>query len=230
LIRIQIEPASLPSETTPASAAPVALPGLAKAIAAVAPTLQQADRVAWTQALSDSLAKARITAPRRVAAFLGQCAVESGGFRNLEENLGYRAERLCQVWPARFPTLAAAAPFALQPEVLANYVYAGRMGNGDAASGDGWTFRGRGLIQLTGRAAYERFAKACGQSVDAVIEAAVTRRGAAESATWFWTTNGLNGLADGWALDRITQRINGGRQGIAERTRLSNAALQALGA
>ncbi len=203
---------------------------LTRALSAVAPALNLNDLSAWTSLLSAKFAAAQITTPRRIAAFLGQTAAESGGFRRLEEDLGYSAPRLCQVWPSRFPTLASAQPFAFRPEALANQVYANRMGNGDAASGDGWRFRGRGLIQLTGRAAYERFAASCGLGLDDVINAAATADGAARTAIWFWESNGLNGLADAWALDRITMRINGGMQGAAERVTLCDAALRMLGA
>ncbi|MFL5257486.1 MAG: glycoside hydrolase family 19 protein [Rhodopila sp.] len=213
----------------PATAAPDALPRLGAALAAVAPTLNQAVRSTWAEALSEHLVAAHITTPRRLAAFVGQCALESAGFHALEESLGYSALRLCQVWPARFPTLAAAQPFAFQPEALANQVYANRMGNGGAASGDGWRFRGRGLIQLTGRSAYQRFAASCGQSLDAAVAAASTPAGAAQTAVWFWTVNGLNALADAWALDRITLRINCATQAEPERAALCNTALHALG-
>ena len=174
--------------------------------------------------------KAGITAPRCVAAFLGQCAFESGGFRNLEEDLSYSAARLCQVWPGRFPNAETAEPCALKPEALANRVYAERMGNGDEASGDGWRFRGRGLIQITGRAAYEQFARTMTMTLDQAVEHAATRDGAVDSAVWFWTSNHLNTLANTWSLDLITRKINGGSAGTAERSRLCEAALHALGA
>ncbi|HYZ20748.1 MAG TPA: hypothetical protein VE690_01200, partial [Rhodopila sp.] len=166
---------------------------------------------------------------RCVATFLGQCSVESAGFRALEENLNYSAARLCQVWPARFPNLEKAAACAMRPEALANAVYANRMGNGGAASGDGWRFRGRGLIQLTGRSAYERFARAMGIGLDQAVEHAATVQGAADSAAWFWSAQGLNALATTWSIDLITRKINGGSEGAAERRRLCEAALQAIG-
>src|ERR1700722_6560573 len=139
---------------------------LGAALMAVAPHLAADNRAAWVAALAGPLLKAGITTPRCVAAFLGQCAVESAGFRSMEEDLSYSAARLCVVWPTRFPTVEAAEACALQPEVLANRVYANRLGNGDEASGDGWRFRGRGLIQVTGRAAYQRFARAMNLSLD----------------------------------------------------------------
>jgi putative chitinase len=209
---------------------PVAASRLEPGLRAVAPHLTDVERSAWVSVLAVCLPKAAIVAPRRVAAFLGQCAQESGGFRDLEENLNYSAERLCLVWPNRFPTLQAAEACAAQPEVLANRVYAGRMGNGDAASGDGWRFRGRGLIQITGRSAYLHFAQAMGMSLDQAVAHAGTPAGAADSAVWFWTANELNALADAWSIDGLTRKINGGMAGAAERTRLCASALQAIGA
>jgi putative chitinase len=203
---------------------------LEPALRAVAPHLTDADRAAWVAVLAGPLLKADIMAPRCVAAFLGQCAVESGGFRSMEEDLSYSAARLCQVWPNRFPTMEAAEGCALQPEILANRVYASRMGNGDEASGDGWRFRGRGLIQISGRSAYERFAQSMKMTLDQAVEHAATRAGAADSAAWFWSANQLNTLANSWSVDLITRKINGGTTGAAERTRLSEAALHAIGA
>ncbi len=104
------------------------------------------------------------------------------------------------------------------------------MGNGGEASGDGWRFRGRGLIQITGRTAYEQFAKAMGMTLDQAVEHAGTQAGAADSAAWFWTENRLNALANSWTIDLLTRKINGGMEGAAERSRLCEAALHALGA
>jgi putative chitinase len=205
-------------------------PFLDAALRAVAPHLSDAERAGWVAVLAEQLRKAGITTPRCVAAFLGQCAHESGGFRDLEENLNYSAARLCQVWPNRFPTVEAADACALQPEVLANRVYANRLGNGDEASGDGWQFHGRGLIQITGRAAYEKFARASGMTLDQAVEHAATQSGAAVSAAWFWTENDLNALANSWSIDLLTRKINGGSAGAAERSRLCEAALHVLGA
>ena len=200
------------------------------ALQAVAPHLTQPERAAWTAALAGPLRKAGITAPRCVAAFLGQCAVESAGFRSLEEDLCYSASRLCQVWPDRFPNVDSTVSYTMQPEALANRVYANRLGNGDEASGDGWRFRGRGLIQITGRTAYERFANAMYMSLDQAVNHAATQAGAVDSAVWFWTVNQLNAPASAWSIDVITRKINGGDTGAAERTRLCSAALHAIGA
>ena len=197
---------------------------------AVAPHLTADVRAAWLTALIEPLLKADITTPRCVAAFLGQCAVESAGFGSMEEDLSYSATRLCEVWPSRFPNIEAAEACALHPEALANRVYANRLGNGDEASGDGWRFRGRGLIQITGRGNYQRFAQAMSMTLDQAVEHAATRAGAADSAAWFWSVNELNALANTWSIDLMTRKINGGMAGAAERTRLCEAALQAIGA
>jgi putative chitinase len=212
------------------NAPPSPPPGLDRALQAVAPHLTDADRAAWIAALTPPLLKAGITTPRRIAAFLGQCAEESAGLRDLEEDLSYSAARLCQVWPNRFPNVTAAEACALQPELLANRVYAGRMGNGDEASGDGWRFRGRGLIQITGRTAYDRFAQAMNMTLDDAVDHAATQTGAADSAAWFWTDNDLNAAADIWSIDLLTRKINGSTAGAAERSRLCEAALRAIGA
>jgi len=209
---------------------PPAVVGLDRGLAAVAPHLSSTDHADWIAAMTQPMLKAGITTPRCVAAFLGQCSVESAGFLGLEENLSYSAGRLCQVWPSRFPTEAVAEACAFQPETLANQVYADRMGNGAPASGDGWQFRGRGLIQLTGRATYARFAAAMGLTLDAAVQHAATQAGAADSAAWFWSINGLNALAASWSIDLITRKINGGTNGAAERSRLCSAALHAIGA
>ena len=198
------------------------------ALAAVAP---HAD-AAWSAALAAPMASSGVTTPRRVAMFVGQCAVESGGFTALVECLNYSADRLCVVWPNRFiPGSALTASCAADPAALANYVYADRMGNGPEGSGDGYQFRGRGLIQLTGRSAYSRFARSLGKPLDAAFLAwCATPDGAAQSACWFWAANGLNSLSDGWQVTTVTRRINGGLNGLADRLTACNRALAALGA
>lgn len=203
---------------------------LDQALRAVAPHLADDERVAWIAVLAEPMLKAAITTPRCVAAFLGQCAEETGGFRCLEEDLCYHADRLCEVWPSRFPNAASAQPYAMQPEALANRIYADRMGNGDEASGDGFRFRGRGLLQLSGRSAYQHFAQAMNMTMDQAVAHAATRSGSVDSAAWFWSANQLNLLANSWSLDLITRKINGGMTGAADRNRLCEAALQAIGA
>ena len=180
--------------------------------------------------LAAPMQAAAITTPRRIAGFIGQCAVESDGFTRTAENLRYsHAARICAVWPSRFPSTDAAAAYVDAPEPLANCVYANRMGNGPPASGDGWRFRGLGLIQITGRVEYTAFAHAVGRTVDAAAAWAATPEGAASSATWFWAWKALNPAADAWDLQTLTKRINGGLIGWPDRQHACNAALAALG-
>ena len=113
----------------------------------------------WYEALSEICPDYDINTPKRLAAFLAQCAHESGGFKAIKENLNYRAESLCRVWPKYFPNIDVARQYAQQPERIANRAYANRMGNGPEESGDGWKFCGRGLIQLTGKDNYSRYAQ-----------------------------------------------------------------------
>jgi putative chitinase len=208
---------------------PLAPSRVEAALRSVAPHLSDDERAGWITVLMQPMRQAGITTPRCAAAFLGQCAVESAGFQSLEEDLGYTAVRLCQVWPTRFPNSEAAAACALQPEILANRVYSNRMGNGNEASGDGWRFRGRGLIQISGRTAYTHFAQAMTLTLDQAIEHAATQAGAVDSAIWFWSANQLNVLANSWSVDSITRKINGGMTGAAERSRLCETALHAIG-
>ena len=198
------------------------------ALRAVAPRLAAPALATWSGALARPMRACGIMTPRRVAAFLGQCAVESCGFTQLVENLDYQAARLCQVWPSRFPTQEAAAACAHNPEKLANRIYANRMGNGDEASGDGFRFRGHGLIQLTGRRNHERLARDMGQAADAVAAWLTTPAGAAGGACWFWNANALNRFADAWDIEGLTRAINGGLHACEARRTLCEAALQAI--
>lgn len=151
-----------------------------------------------------------IVSRERLAAFLGQCHVELAGFRRLSENLAYTTpQRLLAVWPSRFAGAAAAQAFVGKPERLANHVYAGRLGNGDAASGDGWRFRGRGLKQLTGRDNYRRAALALGHPYLEQPDLLCRPEDAVRTAGWFWQSNGCNPLADSGNIDAITRRVNG---------------------
>lgn len=181
----------------------------------------------WIAPLNAAMARFEINTPTRMAAFLAQLAHESGETTRLTEGLHYsRPERLCAVWPKRFPTTAAALPYIKNPEKLANYVYANRGGNGDAASGDGWRYRGRGLFQLTFRDNYRLAGNALNlplvENPDLVIKPEV----AALTAANYWQRLGLNALADHQPGDddmqdfvEISIRINGGRVGLAERKR-----------
>jgi putative chitinase len=170
----------------------------------------------WFIPLEFTCEKFDINTPERLAGFLSQLSHESGGFRFTSENLNYRADTLSRVWPSRFPP-GVAESYAMQPEKIANRAYCDRMGNGDEASGDGWKYRGRGLIQLTGKDNYASF------SMDADNEALVNPDLVAEpelaalSAGWFWNKNGLNALADAKDVVGMTRRINGGTNGLDDR-------------
>lgn len=170
--------------------------------------------------IPDTAAKFDINTPLRLAHFLAQCGHESGGFRATQENLNYSAKGLNGIFKKYFPTEAAAAAYARNPQKIANKVYANRMDNGSEASGDGYKFRGRGYIQLTGRANYTLFGKAIGEDI-ANNPDVVSGKYALLSAAWFWSKNGLNKLADGGATDSvvtsITKRVNGGTIGLADR-------------
>jgi putative chitinase len=163
------------------------------------------------------LPKYNITTVERVAAFLAQCGHESADFTVLKENLNYSAEGLSKVFPKRFPTVAAAQPYNRNPEKIANKIYADRMGNGPEASGEGFKFRGRGAIQLTGKENYTKFAASVGKTLDEAVAYTETLDGAIESACWFWTTNKLNDIADKNDIVTLTKRINGGTIGLEDR-------------
>jgi putative chitinase len=184
----------------------------------------------WLEALNQILPEYEINAPKRVAAFVAQCAHESGGFKFLKENLNYKAESLLKVFPKYFKTLDEANKYAKKPEKIANKIYGNRMGNGDEASGDGFRYCGRGLIQLTGKENYSWFAASLEMPVEDVPEYLQTFEGAVQSACWFWETNNLNGLADKGDIINLTKRINGGTIGLEDRIKHYNHALHVLGA
>jgi len=183
----------------------------------------------WYSALERCLPDYDINTPKRVAAFIAQCAHESGGFKFLKENLNYRAESLVRVWPRHFPNLDIARKYARNPEKIANKAYASRMGNGDENSGDGWKFIGRGLIQLTGRNNYQAFADSIETDIEDIPEYLQTFEGAVQSACWFWETNNLNRFADAGDIKEMTKRINGGYLGLDDRIKHYNHALHVLG-
>lgn len=169
------------------------------------------------EAFSTVLPRYEITTIERVAAFLAQCGHESADFTVLKENLNYSADGLHKVFPKRFPTLESAQPYNRNPEKIANKIYSDRMGNGPEASGDGYKFRGRGAIQLTGKENYSRFAASLGMDLTAAVAYCETLEGAIESACWFWSTNKLNALADATDIVALTKRINGGTIGLEDR-------------
>ena len=170
--------------------------------------------------IPDTVAKFDLGTPLRLAHFLAQCGHESGGFKAVVENLNYGAKGLVGTFKKYFPTEAAALPYERKPEKIANRVYANRMANGDEASGDGFKFRGRGYIQLTGRANYTSFNKFVDEDVVASPDLVATKYPLL-SAAWFFHSNGLHKLADGGATDTVvttvTKRVNGGTIGLADR-------------
>ncbi|MDO8608861.1 MAG: glycoside hydrolase family 19 protein [Phaeospirillum sp.] len=170
----------------------------------------------FTAPLAAASAEWGVDTPLRLAAFLAQIAHESGQFRALVENLNYSAEALLRVFPRHFDAGQAAA-YARQPERIGSRVYANRMGNGDEASGDGWRYRGRGLIQITGRSNYAACGEALGIGLVHAPEMLEQPSPAARSAGWFWHSNGLNRFADARDIEIITRRINGGLTGLEDR-------------
>lgn len=184
----------------------------------------------WHKALSQLLPDYEINTPKRIAAFVAQCAHESGGFVFLSENLNYRAETLLKVFGKYFKDLSTAKAFERNPQKIANRVYANRMGNGDEASGEGYKYRGRGLIQLTGKTNYTWFAASLQITPEEAAEYTQTFEGAAQSACWFWETNKLNELADKGDIVKMTKVINGGTIGLEDRIKHYEHALHVLGA
>jgi len=166
---------------------------------------------------------------KRRAAFIAQCAHESGYFKTLSENLNYSAEALMKVFPSRFPNIQIAESVARKPEKIANQVYANRMGNGAPETGDGWKYRGRGLIQLTGKTNYAGFTKDMEIDVVEDPDYLTTVPGAVDSAYWFWTKNPkISAAADKEDIAAMTKIINGGHHGLQNRIELYNRVLSAL--
>ena len=186
----------------------------------------------WHDALSKLLPDYDINTPQRIAAFIAQCAHESGGFTALKENLNYKPATLRKLFGKYFPTDALAEEYCAKPnkqEAIANRIYASRMGNGDEASGDGYKYCGRGLIQLTGKSNYIAFADSLQISPEEASQYLSTFEGAAQSACWFWEANNLNQWADKGDILTLTKRINGGTIGLEDRIKHYEHALHVLG-
>ncbi|XSS65421.1 glycoside hydrolase family 19 protein [Pseudomonas sp. B11] len=186
----------------------------------------------FVPALNRAIARWKIDSRVRQAAFLAQVGHESGQLRSLVENLNYSAEALVRTWPARF-SIQSSAAYARQPEKIANRVYGGRMGNGPEACGDGWRYRGRGLIQLTGRNNYRAAGAGLGLPLEAQPEMLEQPEQAAQSAAWWWAQHGLNELADAGRIQDIGSIINTGSpgrmpNGATERQALYELALKVL--
>ena len=184
----------------------------------------------WYNNLLNILPEYDIDTSARVAAFMAQCGHESGGFTTLQENLNYSAKGLVGTFKKYFPTEAVAKQYERRPEMIANRVYANRMGNVDETSGEGWYFRGRGIVQITGKNNYTK----CSQSLfesnvlvenpDLLLEVEY----AIHSACWFWSAARLNELADIGDIKTMTKRINGGYLGLDERINHYNHAIEIL--
>ncbi len=185
---------------------------------------------AFSEPLRAAMALHDILTPQRRAAFLAHCILESANFTRLEENLFYTTpERIRAVWPSRFPTVQDAAPFARNPQGLANRVYSNRNGNGDAASGDGWRYRGRGLFQLTGRTNYLRAAQALNQPYITQPDLVAEPSDACLTAAWFWVANGGNRLIDAGNFNGTTRMVNGpGMLHASERLALYQRGVEVL--
>ena len=187
----------------------------------------------WHHALFQLLPDYDINTPNRIAAFVAQCAHESGGFMVLKENLNYKAATLRKIFPKYFTNDQIAQEYASKPNkqvAIASKVYANRMGNGDEASQEGYKFCGRGLIQLTGRSNYQAFADSLEMSIDDVPEYLATFEGASQSACWYWESQKLNQWADAGDILTLTKRINGGTIGLEDRKKHYDHALHVLGA
>ena len=188
------------------------------------------DADAWADAAMEILPKYDITTPNRIAGFFAQCGHESMNFTALSENLNYRAETLEKLFSKYFSKAGRnAADYAKQPEKIANIIYANRMGNGDTASGDGYRFRGRGVIQLTGRDNYTAFGLSIGLMATDVIDYVQTKKGALESACWYWNSRKLNTACDENDIVKMTKLVNGGTIGLEDRKKHYEEALKVLG-
>lgn len=188
----------------------------------------------WHVLLVDMLPRYNIDTIYRIAGFMAQCAHESANFTRLEENLNYSEAALLRVFPRYFGSgKRNASEYARNPEKLANYVYmdkfrSSRGALGNTESGDGWRFRGGGIKQLTGRNNYAAFGKAIGKTPEQAADYVRTKRGALESACWFWSSNNLNDYADARDIVGMTKRINGGTIGLSDRTARWNQAIKIL--
>jgi putative chitinase len=210
----------------------------------VAAGVKQATAEKWARAVSLACQEFGIDTAQRIAGFLSQCAHESGGFERLQENLNYSADGMAGIWPRRFAVLGPDKKpvkkdgknqpnkFALalhrKPEMIANVVYSGRMGNGPTESGEGWKYRGRGLKQLTGKDNHRACSEGLGvdlvENPDLLLEPVY----AARSAAWFWATNKCNNFADTGDIEGLTKRINGGLIGIDDRKKRYASAMRSL--
>lgn len=205
------QPAPAPSPASPAR------------LRAMFPAL--GDPEGWAAALAPAMARRGINSRTRADAFLAQVGHESAGLTRLVENLNYSPSGLLSTWPSRFSRaeaemLGRTAAHPADQRAIAERAYGGRMGNAREGAGDGWAFRGRGLIQLTGRDNYTAAAGALGVPLADLPAYLETRSGAAEASAWWWQQHGCNELADAGDFEALTRRINGGTHGLADRLAL----------
>lgn len=170
----------------------------------------------WTKILNELLPKYSINTPKRIAMFIAQTGHESADYTRLTENLNYSEQGLLLTFPKYF-TKFTAKLYARNPQKIANLVYANRMGNGDEKSGDGWKFRGKGILQITGKYNHKKFADYIKKPLEETLEYLLTKQGAVEAACWFWSVNNLNKCADNSDVTTATKIINGGSKGLQDR-------------
>lgn len=182
----------------------------------------------WYRALTENIYFFEIDTEKRIAAFLAQTSHESMNYTRVIENLNYRWTSLRSVFPKYFPNDSLAKKYAHDQRAIANRVYANRMGNGPESSGDGWRYRGRGLIQLTGKYNYKKFGDSLGISLSEVPDFLETFDGAVISACWYWENKDLNYYADNDDIKSITKLINGGYIGLEDRIRKYSNILEIL--
>jgi putative chitinase len=192
------------------------------------PTTAQKTLNEWVDPLNKAITHFDIDTRARACAFIAQVGHESAGLTATSENLNYSAEGLRRTFPKYFPTDALAQRYARNPRMIASRVYANRMGNRDEASGDGWLYRGRGLIQVTGANLYAALAHDLQKTVAETVLFLETKDGAAMSAGWYWDTNSLNALADATRFTDLTKRVNGGVNGLQDRKEIWGRALKAI--
>jgi len=193
--------------------------------------------VSYLDPLNNNFDRYDMTTPNRIAMFLAQTGVESGGYvsTRITENLNYKVSALTALFPNRI-TAAQAAQYGrndatgqkANQEAIANIIYGGSWGAknlGNTQQGDGWKFRGRGIIQITGRGNYQKFADSCHRTIDQAVSYLETPEGAVAAAFWFWQNRQLNSYADAEDVIGCTKRVNGGTMGLQERTNLFNKAL-----
>ena len=196
----------------------------------VAELLPRVNGLLWHDAMQRVLPKWNINTVDRVAGFIAQTSHESAGYTVLTENLNYSAEALDKIFPKYFKRAGRDANnYHRQPEKIANIIYANRMDNGDTDSGDGWRFRGGGILQLTGKYNYTQFGKAEDMSAEEATEFVRSPIGALASACWFWDTNNINKYCDAQDITGMTKRINGGTIGLEDRKKHYAHALEVLG-